>query len=231
MEKRTVTGNMLSGGGDNTPLPKAFDDCSEIEKILLIEIIKANKKIDEQGRRITRLEEINCKLNEALTGYADNDNGYADSANEQENDGCLIAEPQEQSLCHSQGGDEEPIMELPDEFEFSLRHDTHRTNLLIRIIRDQLAPVAMSKNTKKKFRWCHIRYVMSKHHLLIKDINHMDFGRAMEIIMERKVIAGNVRKSGDDDFLKKKDYKLMEDGEYDKEACLEVEYLLRDVIR
>ena len=231
MEKRTVTGNMLSGGGDNTPLPKAFDDCSEIEKILLIEIIKANKKIDEQGRRITRLEEINRKLNEALTGYADNDNGYADSANEQENDGCLIAEPQEQSLCHSQGGDEEPIMELPDEFEFSLRHDTHRANLLISIIREKLAPVAMSKNTKKKFRWCHIRFVMTKHSLLKDYINHTQFGRAIETIMERRVTAGNIRKSGDDDFLKRKDCEKLKDWTYHKEACLEVEYLLRDVIR
>lgn len=224
MEKRMDTGCMLSGGGDNSPLPNGIGDYSKQIKDLINEVLRLNQKICEQDLRIAKLEKLNNGLFDALQDYVSGRKQSDDSISH-------TTEPQQARLSDSQGSDEELIMELPKVFVATLRHDIPRANLLIRIIRGSLAPVAMSRKKKKKFRWCHIRYVMEKFRLLEDNINHMDFGRAMEEVMERKVVAGNIRKSGDDDFLKRKDYEEMDDGVYDKEACLEVEYLLHDVIR
>ena len=66
---------------------------------------------------------------------------------------------------------------------------------------------------------------------MVENVSPTDFGRAMAQVLGGSVKADNIRKKSDFINMPRGSYLDWPDGQADRESCLEVEFLLRDLIQ
>ena len=120
--------------------------------------------------------------------------------------------------------EESPLMAYSKLFVFTLRNDVRRSNLLVRMLREQLLPVAQSLE-RNTIRWCHVWKVLYDDQLLIDKVNTSAFGRFLKEILGKGFDAENLRKVSSGDDFKSGDFHTWPENNTDKNLCLEVEFM------
>jgi len=120
--------------------------------------------------------------------------------------------------------EESPLMAYSKLFVFSLRNDVRRSNLLVRMLREQLLPVAQSLE-RNTIRWCHVWKVLYDDQLLIEKANKKAFGRFLKDILGKGFDAENLRKASSGDELSGGNFHTWPEKNTDKNLCLEVEFM------
>ena len=120
--------------------------------------------------------------------------------------------------------EESPLMAYSKLFVFSLRNDVRRSNLLVRMLREQLLPVAQSLE-RNTIRWCHVWKVLYDDQLLIEKANKTAFGRFLKDILGKGFDAENLRKASSGDELSGDNFHTWPEKNTDKNLCLEVEFM------
>ena len=120
--------------------------------------------------------------------------------------------------------EESPLMAYSKLFVFSLRNDVRRSNLLVRMLREQLLPVAQSLE-RNTIRWCHVWKVLYDDQLLIEKANKKAFGCFLKDILGKGFDAENLRKASSGDELSGGNFHTWPEKNTDKNLCLEVEFM------
>lgn len=209
MERRTDTGCMLPGRGDNSPLPEVAPDRS------------ASQSQDFKDRYIAYLEQSLDRANDEIRQLRNLLSQLLQGAK------VPVAD-----LPPTDG-----IPTLPPMFVASLRQDGRRSRETIRLVRNVIVPTIASRD-RKLYHWYHVRMVMLKCELIDGSTRVSDFARDMaELLLgergtkkwSRKTEA--LRKAATYPRHQEPDYTTLDESNSDKQSCLRVEEALVTIIR
>lgn len=216
MDYLTDTGCMGPGRGENSPLSEQFGaQCGLLAslKALNQQLSQLQQLQEQHEARIRQLESSNMLLSSIVSQCLKPDTTLHPSA-----------DPQPPSP------DVEPLPALHQAFVFTLRHDSRRANKMVCVLRDRIAPIACATG-QRPFHWCHVRRVLIERRLMVENVSPTDFGRAMSQLLGGSPKAENIRKAAQGYDMPRGSYLEWPDGQPDREACLEVEFLLGDLIQ
>jgi len=242
MERRTDTGCELPGMGDNSPMPEVavvrsveeqvaqlmqdmarlyqcVDDINQVNDRQQQTIDEQQRQIDDQQRQIDKLEQQLMKSEGDKTLLKNLLSQYVSTSMTMPQQAPAVVMPEKDAVA-----EESPLMAYTKLFVFSLRTDVRRSNLLVRMLREQLMPVAQSLE-RNTIRWCHVWKVLYDDQLLIEKVNKKAFGRFLRDILGKGFNAENLRRASSGDDLSGTNFHTWAENNTDKNLCLEVEHM------
>ena len=216
MDYLTDTGCMEPDREENTPLseqPDAQAGLMASLKALSQQVSQLQKLQEQHEARIRQLESSNLLLSSVVSQFLGSETTLHPP---------VVPQPPPPDV--------EALPALHQAFAFNLRHDSRRAKKMVRVLREQIAPVACC-TSQRLFRWCHVRRVLIDRRLMVENVSPTDFGRAMAQVLGGSAKAENIRKAAEGYDMPRGCYLDWRDGQPDREACLEVEFLLGDLIQ
>ena len=216
MDYLTDTGCMEPGRGEDSPLPEQSGTqcvCMASFQTLNQQLSHLQQLQEQHEARIRQLESSNMLLSSIVSQLMGPETPLHPT---------VVPQPPPPV--------DEPLPALHQAFVFTLRHDPSRAQKMVHVLRDQIAPIANSTG-QRPFHWYHVRRVMIDRRLMVENVSPTDFGRAMAQVLGGSVKADNIRKKSDFINMPRGSYLDWPDGQADRESCLEVEFLLRDLIQ
>lgn len=228
MDRRTDSGPTLPGTGSHSPLPPVAADrpSEQLLHELLQTVATLTQQVAEMRQELTELRQEQEVLKQSQQ-QPEPDN-YFPQNQLSPYVSTTTAHPQPTSAppAAKAGEGAEPLLvELPDAFVFSLRHDTPRANRLVRVLRERVLPEANSRE-RNTFRWCHVWKVLMDHQLIIENVSMKQFGRAIALVVGNGLKGENIRKAATDYDFPRGDYRSWPDNNADKNLCIKVVSLL-----
>lgn len=216
MERRTDTGCMLPGRGDNSPLPEVAPDRS------------VEQRMHDLEQRVAQLEADNELLRTVLNQFL----RPAKNSNHAPQHSPAVL-PSDNNLPATVN--EPKNVPLPQMFVASVKSNARRAHELVHLLCDVIAP-ATCRRRQKPYTWFHVRIVMLQRSLIDGNTTVTSFSRDMaEVLLGERdtrawqLKADNLRKQAGYE-RSDPEYTELPDGDNLKESCRRVEEALASVL-